>query len=419
MQRGTKTVRIELEGLAAGGDAVGHLDGRPLFVPLGAPGDVVEVCPEPDSRGPWRAGIERILVPGPGRREPGCPLFDRCGGCQWLHLREEVQRAAKEATLERALGIERVTVEPSPRALGYRGRARFQVRAGNGRPVRLGFLRRRSHEVIDLVSCPILAPGIDRCLDPLRRGPLPHLAGRAELRLADGIDGPIAAIRPEGPSRSELYDEARRLVPGTLAGIAVEAGGVASGVIGAGSARVLAGDGEPLLIPASSFGQANPEINRKLAGIVAGWAGRIGAESAIELFAGAGNLTVVFGRFVERLTAVEIDPAACAAARVNLARRGLDRVHVVAGDAGARFAADGAKVDLVVLDPPRAGAAELMERIANARPAHVIHVSCNPAALKREAAVLAAAGYRVVEARGFDMSPQTPHVEAAVWFRRG
>jgi len=418
MRGGTKTVRVELEGLAAGGDAVGHLDGRPLFVPFGAPGDVAEVRPAPESRGPRRAGIERILVPGPGRREPCCPLFGRCGGCQWLHLDEGVQRTAKEAVLGRALGLDRVPVEPSPRALGYRGRARLQVRVGKGGAVRLGFLRQRSNEVIDLGSCPILAPGIERCLDPLRSGPLPHLAGRAELQLADGIDGPLAAIVPAGDARPELYDEARRLVPGTLAGIAVEVGGVASGVIGSGEARVLAGDGEPLLIPASSFGQANPEINRSLACTVAEWAGRIGAQGAIELFAGAGNLTVMLGRFVKRLTAVEIDPAACAAARENLARRGLDRVHVVAGDAGARFAADGAKAELVVLDPPRAGAGELIGLIAATRPEHVIHVSCNPAALRREAAELAAAGYRVLEARGFDMFPQTPHVEAAVLFGR-
>ncbi len=412
------TIRVELEGLAAGGDAVGHWNDRALFVPFGAPGDVVEVRPDSAGRGPRRAEIVRILERGSGRREARCPLFGHCGGCQWLHLDEEVQRAAKEAALGRALGIDRVPVEPSPRALGYRGRARLQVRAGKGRPIRLGFLRRRSTEVIDLGSCPILAPGIDHCLDPLRRGPLAHVVGRAELRLADGIDGPIAAIRIEGSARPELYDEARRLVPGLLAGIGVEAGGAATGVIGAGSALVPGGDGEPLRIPATGFGQANPEINRSLAGAVARWAASLGARSAIELFAGAGNLSTLLGRHVDRLTTVEIDPAACASARENLAARGLGRVHVLAGDALERFDVDGLRADLVVLDPPRAGAGELMARIAGAGPRHVIHVSCNPVALKREAAVMAAAGYRVLEARGFDMFPQTPHMEAAVLFGR-
>jgi 23S rRNA (uracil1939-C5)-methyltransferase len=419
MTRGAPaTVTVALEGLAAGGDAVGHLDGGPLFVPGGAPGDLVEVRPGTASRGPRRAVIVRILEPGPGRRDPGCPLFGRCGGCQWLHLDEAVQRSAKEQTLGRALGIDRVPVRPSPLALGYRGRARLQARSAKGGGVRLGFLRRRSAEVVDLASCPILAPGIDRALGPLRRGPLSRLGGHAEVRLADGLDGCIAAIALAGGAGADLYREARELVPRQLSGIAVEADGAAPGVIGAGEARVVGGDGEDLLIPATSFGQANPEVNLALGAAVAEWVEGLAARSAIELFAGAGNLSVVLGPRVGRLTTVETDRAACDAARKNLERRGLGRVHVVAGDAEERFAADGARVDLVVLDPPRVGAGPLMERIAGAGPRHVIHVSCNPAALRREAALMTAAGYRVAGVRGFDMFPQTPHVEAAVLFAR-
>jgi len=138
--------------------------------------------------------------------------------------------------------------------------------------------------------------------------------------------------------------------------------------------------------------------------------------SVVELFAGAGNFTVVLAARADKVVAVEADAAACEAARENLAHRGL-RAKVTTKDADTFPIPRG--LDLVLLDPPRTGARGATAAIAAARPAHVIYVSCDPPTLGRDLAVLAAAGYVARRLELFELFPQTSHVETMVLLARG
>ena len=203
-------MELAFERLASGGDAVARSGSRSIYAPLGAPGDRVLASVRAGGKRP-RAEIERVLEPGPGRREPLCELFGACGGCAWLHLDERVQLAAKRDFLSRATGVEEVEVRPSPRQLGYRARARLQFRPRRRGSV-LGFHRRRSREVVDARRCPILASALVERLGEAARDLLGELGGPAELLVADGDPAPIAAVAVDEAPPASFYDAARAAV---------------------------------------------------------------------------------------------------------------------------------------------------------------------------------------------------------------
>ncbi|MFO8073576.1 MAG: RsmD family RNA methyltransferase [Polyangia bacterium] len=413
-------MELFFERLASGGDAVARSGARSIYAPLGAPGDRAFASVRRSGKR-LRAEIERVLEPGPGRREPACELFGVCGGCAWLHLDGRVQLAAKRDFLSRATGVDDVEVRPSRRELGYRARARLQFRQRRRGAV-LGFHRRRSREVIDARRCPILVSALAERLGDATRDLLGELDGPAEMLVADGDPAPIAAVALDEAPPASFYDAARAAVGESIspgwAGIGVLLDGMALPVAGERRIRVLGGDGQPLWIGAASFGQANPGVNLELAATASEWLEDGGFCSAIELFSGAGNLTVALARHAERYTAVEIDGEAVEAARENLPERGLERVHAVAGDALEKYRELGRGAELVIVDPPRTGCAQLAGELAGAGHEAILYVSCNHRTLGRDLALLARGGYRVRRALGFDMFPQTAYLESLVLLER-
>ncbi|HSJ96864.1 MAG TPA: TRAM domain-containing protein, partial [Myxococcota bacterium] len=181
-------VELTIESLAAGGDGVGRApDGRVVFVPLAAPGDRVRVRLVEEKARFARGEIEALLVPGPERVEPRCPVFGICGGCAWQHLDYEAQVRAKRERLRDALAriaglaeLPPLAFTPSPAPYGYRGRARVRVERGG-----VGFRRRRSHALCAVTGCPLLAPPLDAALAALAAAP-PRPAGEWELALGEG-----------------------------------------------------------------------------------------------------------------------------------------------------------------------------------------------------------------------------------------
>jgi 23S rRNA (uracil1939-C5)-methyltransferase len=313
--------------------------------------------------------------------------------------------------------MERVEVRAASAELGYRRLARLHAdRAADGTAL-LGFLGRASDAVVDMDACPVLHPALEACLAPLKRGLLAHVNGRAEVHLAAGADGPVAAVATDGAFSPGFYAAAAGLVP-ALAGVVAVTQGVRSVVAGTGEVALAAGDGRPLVTPATGFGQANEEANLDLGRAVAEWAAEVRPREVIELFSGAGNLTVILAGLARRVVAAEKDPQACRAARANLAARGLAGVEVVDGDAFAAYRRLGKGADLVVLDPPREGHRELAAAIAVGSQRAVLYVSCDPATLGRDVSILEGGGFAVARAAGFDMFPHTAHVEAAVLLSR-
>ena len=399
--RGGRSLRRPLElaidSLAFGGDGVGRdADGRVVFVPLAAPGDRVEVALSEEKKGFARGEILRVLASGPLRVAPPCPVFGSCGGCQWQHVSYPAQLAAKAEIVARALRAEAGAVlEPalgSPATYGYRRRVRLTMRPGHdGGPPVLGFRARRSHEVVDVKSCPLCEPGLNAALAAVRDRLVPAL-GRPctiELLAGDRVHVAVDVGGPEAEAAAAALIGRASIAGVTLAGVAVGAPGVLV---------------EGVVASASGFAQAQREQNLALRELVAAWAEPAGAR-VLELYAGAGNLTKAL--------------AAAGAAEIEAVEEDAAQVAAAAPLPGVRFrvaraedAVAGSTADVLVLDPPRTGALEVVRAVAAASAlARIVYVSCDPMTLARDVAVLTAAGWRLERARALDMMPQTFHIE--------
>jgi 23S rRNA (uracil1939-C5)-methyltransferase len=383
-----EALELRIEALAAGGDGVAHApDGRVVFVPFTAPGDRVRVAIGL-RRARWMRGeVEALLEAGPGRTDPLCPLFGVCGGCDWQHLAYETQLEAKRAILRDAIERiahlpvpERFAFHASPAPYGYRSRARVAAEGG-----RVGFRRRRSHAVCSASRCPVLVPALDEPLARLAGSP-PQPTGEWELTAGSAGSTCLAGV----PVRD------------SGAWVEIEAAG------------------ERLRISAGTFLQANQALREPLARAVVEAAGS--GALCLELFAGAGLFTLPLARRFERVVALEAHPGAVADLEENLAAAGLGEVEIVAQaaeDAFASGALAALRPDAVVLDPPRAGLEPAgREGLARLAAPRVVYVSCDPATLARDVAVLADRGYALVALEGFDLFPQTAHVEAVARLER-
>jgi 23S rRNA (uracil1939-C5)-methyltransferase len=167
---------VTIERLAFGGSGFGRLDGKACFVPFTAPGDVVEITPTVEKKSYITAKLERIISPSPARILPPCPVFGRCGGCQWQHLPYEAQLEAKREiftdTLRRTGGVPWEAVLPplaAPDPFGYRSRIQLKVH-GRSEKLQIGFFAQGSHYVVDIGdACPLASPAVNAVLPATRR----------------------------------------------------------------------------------------------------------------------------------------------------------------------------------------------------------------------------------------------------------
>ncbi len=347
-------IELSIDSLAAGGDGVARCEGRVVFVARAAPGDRARVRLR-EVRARWARGeIVELLAPGPARRAPPCAYAERCGGCDWLHLDESAQRAARvEIAIEALRRIGGVGELPeveqlvSPSPLGYRARARVAFESG-----RVGFRAWRSHEVVDVERCAVLDPPTQAALDGLRAAP-PRGSGEGELR---GFGGEIDV------------------------------------------------GGRSLVVGNRSFVQANSLLWQAWRGLVLECCGR--GSLAVELYAGAGFYSAGLDERFERVVAIERGPAAG-----DLARNArVEAVAAAAEDWAPRELAR-LRPELVLLNPPRAGCHRfVLGALRAAAPARIVYVSCDPATLARDVRELRHE-MRVTRLVVIDALPQTHHVE--------
>ncbi len=418
---------LTIDRLAAGGDGVGRIGAKVAFVALTAPGDEVEVEIREERRTWCRARVLRLVKPGPDRVAPHCPAFGDCGGCDWQHLSYPAQLAAKQSIVADALRrIGRLDPPaitptlPSPLELGYRHRARLHITRHNG-AMRFGFFRPGSHDVVPLVKCPVLHPALNGILGVLaetgRRQPAAFALCR-EARIDSGWDG--AAVRllfrggqgePAGIPRAQAQamreDAAARGIRLLLADASGEPLALGPGL-------------DALVTTGETFTQVNLRQNTALVALVIALAAPVAGEEVLDLCCGLGNLALSAAARGGRVTGVDLDQGAIFQARENARRLGRAATFV-RDDAGAAvrtLAGVGRRFSLVLLNPPRTGAREAVAAIPALSPTRVVVVSCDPATLARDAAVLAAAGYILDIARPVDLFPQTAHIETAARFRR-
>ncbi len=417
---------VRIDRLAAGGDGVGRIGAKVVFAPRTAPGDQVEIEIIEERRTWCRARVLRVLAPGPGRAAPPCPAFGACGGCDWQHLSYPAQLAAKRSIVEDALRrIGRLDPPPiaptiaSPLEFGYRHRARLH-RAGRAGAAVFGFYRAGSHETVAIESCPVLSPALNGVLGALAETGRRHPAGFAccnEVRIDAGWDAAKARVLLRG-ARDE---------PAVLAGAAartLEQAAAARGLrlLTAASEEPLAlGPGfDALVTTGEAFTQVNLRQNLRLVELAIALAAPAAGEEVLDLCCGLGNLSLPAAARGGRVTGIDLDDNAISQARENARRLGRAATFF-RDDAGAAvraLAGAGRRFPLVLLNPPRTGAREAVAAIPALGPERVVVVSCDPATLARDAAVLGAAGYGLVTARPIDLFPQTAHAETVALFKR-
>jgi 23S rRNA (uracil1939-C5)-methyltransferase len=402
------TFDLRIDSIAAGGDGVGRHEGMVVFVPRSAPGDMVHVEAVKDGR-LMRGRVTRLLTPSPNRVEPACAHYvnDSCGGCQLQHLSYEAQLEAKAGIIGDALtrigrlAVERPRVEGSARHWRYRRKLTLAFRRSGGAWI-AGLHRLNSPDsVFALKDCEIT----DEAVMNYWRLVLPHaelLPSDRDLRVSLRALPQGFSLVVEGGSKWERHqtlfdavpdmvelwwaprDQRRRLLQSRV--------------------RNSAG---------ASFTQVNEQVAGALVRHVAELAVRTKPQIAIDAYAGTGDIAAALAATGMRVTAIEVDSDAskACAARLPVGSRSVNSSVESA-------LAKALPADLVVVNPPRAGLApQVIEALQSSRTLHpapraLIYVSCNPATLARDLKGLDR--YRVTSVRGFDMFPQTAHVETVV-----
>ncbi len=414
-------IQVEVGAVAHGGSCVARHEGRVVFVRHALPGERVLVRLErsgPDDRF-WRGDAVQILDASPDRVPPRCAVSGPggCGGCDWQHASLAAQRRGKAEVVReqvrRLAGIElpELVVESVPGAgagpdegLGWRTRVRFAVDAA-GRP---GLRRHRSHEVVPVVSCPIAHPRIDA----VAVGAQQWRGVAAVEVVAPGVGDPLVVLDPAG----------RVDVPPLGEGISVavrEPQGLQRRRGRTWVQESVQVDGVDRLfrVTGTGFWQVHPGAAQTLLDAVLEATAPQPGERAMDLYCGVGLFAAALALRVGAggsVLGVEGDPRACADARRNL--HDLAQVQLQQGRVeralGALAATAQAHADVVVLDPPRAGAGRQVVQAVCGLGARVIaYVACDPAALARDLAFAAEYGYRLAGLRAFDLFPMTSHVE--------
>src|SRR5664280_459237 len=409
---------VVIERIAPGGSGLGRLsNGEVIFVDGMAPGDEVEIARVTRRKGTAQGEISRILRSGPTRIEPSCPLALRCGGCDLMHLSLEGQKQAKLGILTDAL--RRVGGDP-PRpstigfvmlgdGFGYRSRIRLHVDSTGS----VGFLSTASKELVAVNRCLVAEPGLNRALSHFaaltvnERRMLAH-CDQIELRAAKQDPKLLARLLPR-PKANLCAQKLGHLFP-------PQTQIVISGSHEEGRAEQryeVTGDVE-LMAPATAFTQVHREVNSELVRAVVSAATLRTLASFVDAYAGAGNFTLPLLAAGLVGEAIDIAASGILAARSVARDRGLPFNGFQVGDAKdflESLARADRQFDLVLLDPPRAGARALLSAALRLRPQLIVLVACDPVSLARDLKTLVSAGGRIDEITVFDMFPQTHHTE--------
>ena len=426
-----------IESLDHDARGITRLNGKTIFVEGALPGELVDYVSYRQKPSYEVARSERIVKPSPQRVTPRCPHFGVCGGCSMQHLDPDAQVAAKQRVLESNfwhLG----RIEPgelySPiygTSWAYRQRARFSVhRVPRSGDVLIGFHERKSSAVADMRQCGILPPHVSALLMPLRQllatlsvsSDLPQievavgesitalvlrivkpLTARDEKQLRDFADrhGVVFYLQPQGPA------SAYRFYPKDGAQL---------------SYRLPDFDVEHFFSP-TDFTQVNFAINRVLVRRALALLDPQPGQRVADMFCGLGNFTLPIARSGAYVVGVEGSAELLRRAAQNAAANGLQEsveYHVanLFETTPESLAALG-HLDGMLIDPPREGAVALVNAIGTDGPRTIVYVSCNPATLARDAAILVAQkGYRLRGAGVVNMFPQTSHVESIALFER-
>ena len=437
-------VEITIDDLTVEGAGIGRHEGMAVFVPRALPGETVAVKIIKLTKSYAVGRMINLSRPSAERGTPFCPVFEQCGGCTLQHLSYDAQLAYKSRYVQQCfkriggIDIDAPHIEPCTNTRDYRNKASFPV-AGQTGQAQAGFFAPRSHELI-ASDCPIQKPEINAAKNAVIRWandndipPYNEQTGKGVLRhivARQSSDGGVmvGVVVREKIDEHSLIEALQSI--SNLKSIAININREKSNAILGRDTRVIYGDayiteeysGLKFRAALQSFLQVNHAQSQKLYDIALEYAAISKTDTVFDLFCGIGTISLLAARRAKRVLGIEYEPSAVKNAEENARLNGIDNAQFLAGDAGELLKTGVNTIGtpgIVILDPPRKGCdAALLEGIAAVSPQRIVYVSCNPATLARDAALLKERGYEVQQVSCVDMFPHTTHVETVVLMSR-
>jgi 23S rRNA (uracil1939-C5)-methyltransferase len=436
-------IDVVFEDLTHDGAGVAKVDGYPLFIPNGLPGEKAKVKVIKTGKGYGFGRVVELYEKSPYRVEVESSDTHKYGGCQLEHISYEGQLRYKENQVRQVLTrigkLEDVMVHP---ILGmdnpwhYRNKAQVPVGEKDGKLI-AGFFKPRSHEIVDTDESLIQLPEINEAIQAVKeicndiklpayqeeshKGVLRHIMARYGQQTGE-LMVVIITRTNDIPNKNQLVEEIVARLP-KVKSIVHNINSKRTNVILGERTTVLWGNdviydfiGDvKFAISALSFYQVNPVQTKVLYDKALEYAGLNGEESVIDAYCGIGTISLFLAQKAKKVFGVEVVPEAIEDAKRNAELNGIINAEFAAGEAEGvipKWYKEGNNADVLVVDPPRKGCDEtFLQTIIEMKPQKVVYVSCNPATLARDLRILEDGGYKTVEVQPVDMFPQTTHVE--------
>ena len=428
----------------AQGQGVSKVDGCVVFVPNAIRGEKCLVRLDTVKK-TWASGqITQILEKSPHRVQRECPISASCGGCDFWHMDYEEESRLKAERVRQALNrlggeaLETVEILSAPTCHGYRNKAQYPVTNRRGKVV-AGFYRAGTHEIVENKGCLILpqeteavknividhanAAGITAYDEKTGKGLLRHIYVRR-----GAVSGQLLVclvVNGRKLPRAEQLTEKLKAVPGfttLVLSVNTKSGNTVLGdefitLFGPGYIEDTM-CGLSFRLSARSFYQVNHHQAQRLYEAAISQAEITKDDLVLDLYCGVGTITLAMAKAAGKVLGVEVVEAAVLDARENALRNGINNAEFFCGDAGKAalsLQSQGITPDVIVVDPPRKGLNEdTIEALRQMAPRRIVYVSCDPATLGRDVALLKQHGYSVKNAMAADLFPRCAHVESIV-----
>ena len=425
-------IDVRIEKLVYGGEGLAHHEGHTVFAPFVLPDESVSIEPVETRKKFIRGRVAQIKTPSADRAVAPCPYFGVCGGCNYQHIPYELQLHYKAEILRETLARlgrlrwEGPIVPHASPPFAYRNRVQWKIGLDETGAREIGYFQAGSQKLCPIRQCPIASPRLNETLgaivDLLKSGKLPAELREIEVFADHDDDRLLLNLDLDGANgaAADLAATFRAALPSVETTLVHDRRTDHFELVGPGYIKYRVGD-HTYRIGHLSFFQVNRFVLDELVRTVIGEArGKL----ALDLFAGVGLFSLPLANRFERLVAVEANEAAARDLESNLQASGAASPNLRQTTVEAFLEQWHERPDLVVLDPPRTGvAARALARLSKIAPQEIIYLSCDPATLARDLAILAGdaqnpRGYQISELHLVDIFPQTYHIEALVRLSR-
>ena len=384
-------IKVEIESLTNMGQGVGRDNGWVVMTSFALPGEHALVRIFRNNKSYSEADLVQILRPSPDRIDPVCPVFQKCGGCQYQHFRYESQlewktRQVKELLWHMArIESEVLPAIPSPKTYGYRSKLTPHFpKPKAGKPIAIGFLKQGTRsKYIEIEQCPLISEAMNQQLKTLRE-------------------------------RTQRLQETKSFKKGATLLLREHMDGIATDPKEIICERV---GNITFSFPAGEFFQNNPSILERFTSYVGQRASQGNTSHLIDAYCGSGLFSLTSAHLFESVIGIEVSELSVQYASINASINNIENATFVLGDAASLFSQinSNGNRSAVVIDPPRKGASvEFLHQLLDFQPARIVYVSCNPATQMRDLNTLTQGGYAIEEIQPFDLFPQTKHLECVI-----